>query len=126
MSRVPIPPWDGSPGSRSARLGRALQAAEDQLQRQAVLSALIRAVHSAPVALCRLGPGHGSQWSLKQPFSCDTTRHDGFVVYSGKKHKYPYFRLVFFCSIYILYGYPDEWPSDGLNAKNYGHENNDD
>jgi len=85
VSRVPPPPWDGSPGSRSARLGRALQAAEDQLQRQAVLSALIRAVHSAPVALCRLGPGDGSQWSLKQPFSCDTTRHDGFVVYSGKK-----------------------------------------
>ena len=38
-----------------ARLGRALQAAEDQLQRQAVLSALIRAVHSAPVAV-------GSRW----------------------------------------------------------------
>lgn len=45
-----FPPPMGSPGSRSARLGRALQAAEDQLQRQAVLSALIRAVHSAPVA----------------------------------------------------------------------------
>ena len=104
VSRVPTPPWDGSPGSRSARLGRALQAAEDQLQRQAVLSALIRAVHSAPVALCRLGPGDGSQWSLKQPFSCDTTRHDGFVVYSGKK-QISLFQVGVFSSRYIYIDY---------------------